>query len=97
MPQYSLKRWKEIVDTFYDKYQGLKKWWDRNETLARLQGYIRTPSGRVITLPKIVDGDEGSEAHWQHAVRNYPVQSFSADLYNLAVVTIVNRIKRTWS
>lgn len=84
MPSYSLSKWEEIMDAFHSKYPGLLKWQNDNKKLAMYQGYMRTPSGRVLLL----------EADHQAAVCNYPVQSFSADVYNLATVTAVNEIKK---
>lgn len=83
MPSYSLNKWEDIMDMFHSKYPGLSKWQNDNKKLAMYQGWMRTPSGRVLKL----------EVDHQAAVCNYPVQSFSADIYNLATITAMKKIK----
>ena len=83
MPSYSLEKWEDIMDAFHGKYPGLATWQNDNKKLALYQGWMRTPSGRVLKL----NPDEPA------AVCNYPVQSFSADLYNLATVVAMKRVK----
>lgn len=83
MPSYSLSKWEEIMESFHDKYPGLVAWQNDNKKLALYQGWMRTPSGRVLKL----NPDQPA------AVCNYPVQSFSADLYNLATVVAMKRLK----
>jgi len=84
MPSYSLNKWEEIMEAFRNKYPGLFVWQGENKKLALYQGWMKSPSGRVLLL----------NPEQQAAVCNYPVQSFSADLYNLATVTAMKEVKR---
>ena len=83
MPSYSLSKWEEIMESFHAKYPGLSKWQNDNKKLAMYQGWMKTPSGRVLLM----------NPDHQAAVCNYPVQSFSADVYNLATITAMKKIK----
>lgn len=80
MPDFSLKRWEEIVKAFYTKYRGLKAWQDANVALASAQGYLRSPSGRVLTFSYNVNKRTGVEEIDHKQVYNYPIQSVSADI-----------------
>lgn len=93
MPEYSLKRWKEIVSAFYQKYQGLKRWQDANIQLASARGYLRNPSGRVLTFDEEVK--YGIESVDVKQVKNYPVQSASTDVMYLCMVNILDRIRES--
>lgn len=83
MPSYSLSKWEDIMESFHAKYPGLSKWQNDNKKLAMYQGWMKTPSGRVLLM----------NPDHQAAVCNYPVQSFSADVYNLATITAMKKIK----
>lgn len=91
MPDYSLKRWREIVNAFYQKYQGLKRWQDANIQTASARGYIRNPSGRVLTFDEEVK--YGIESVDVKQVKNYPVQSGSTDVMYLCMVKILEKIQ----
>jgi DNA polymerase-1 len=90
MPDYSLKRWREIVNAFYAKYQGLKRWQDENAQIAAARGYLRNPSGRVLTFDEEVRN--GIESVDVKQVKNYPVQSASSDIMYLGMVKFIERV-----
>lgn len=90
MPDYSLKRWREIVNAFYAKYQGLKRWQDENAQIAAARGYLRNPSGRVLTFDEEVHN--GIESVDVKQVKNYPVQSASSDIMYLGMVKFIERV-----
>ena len=92
MPSYSKKKWTEIVDAFYGKYSGLKSWQESNVVKATAQGYIRNPSGRVLTFDKSI-GFDGTEETNGRQVSNYPVQSASSDVMYLFMDRMYSRIK----
>lgn len=91
MPDYPLKKWKEIVDAFYAKYKGLKAWQNRNVEFAKTNGYVRNPSGRVLTFDQTVDYG-GVETVDTRQVSNFPVQSAASDIMYLCMVKFVRRV-----
>ncbi len=73
--------WQEVIDKYYDKYSGIKKW--HNELLleAQLHGTISIPSGRYYPISPDITKRES----WPLTIiKNYPVQGFGADLVMLA-------------
>ena len=80
---YSEKRWQEVIDEFYNKYQGIAKWHTRIILEAKEKGWLSIPSGRSYEFrPKqLARGD----LKWPLTqIKNYPVQGFGADLVMLA-------------
>lgn len=90
MPRFSLKRWEKIVTEYYEKYVGIQTWQANNvRTVTRNGGWLRSPSGRILTFPK-----EGWKGYSERKIKNYPVQSFAtADIMPLAMVVIFKRMR----
>lgn len=89
MPDYPLKQWEYFVNGFFNKYQGLVAWHKKMQALALEQGYIRTPSGRYLNFGDVNFADDKQRREWERQVVNYPVQSFCADLLNIACTEII--------
>ena len=87
MPNYSKKRWEEIVEDFYDKYRGLKDWQDRNISMVYKQGgYLVNPTGRIFWFAKTAKGYDIRQ------IKNYPVQSLAtADIMKLGMCIIYKK------
>lgn len=80
MPGYTRSRWEKIVSGFLEKYSGLTRWWKETVEIAERDGFIRLPSGRIIPATDVDLSSEISQASWLRTLKNYPVQSFSADI-----------------
>ena len=93
MPRIGLAAWKKVVADFYAKYPGLKIWQQQNYEFVERHGFLRNPSGRVLTFGTEYDYD-GVLVPQRRAVCNYPVQSASADLIFIAMDAVVTEIER---
>lgn len=94
MPNYSLKKWAKIVESYYEKYDRLKEWQDENIVLVhKNEGWMRTPSGRILTFPRFDNPDRNGDMYSGTAIKNYPVQSFSSDITTLAMVVVRKRMQ----
>lgn len=91
MPRIGLEAWKKVVADFYAKYPGLKEWQNKNYEYVQRNGFLRNPSGRVLTFGTEYDYD-GVLVPQRRAICNYPVQSASADLIFLAMDTVITEI-----
>lgn len=95
MPNFSLKKWDEIVATFYKKYDGLRRWQEKNIQKVYENGYLVNPSGRILTFTKEYIKKERGEGYRVQKIKNYPVQSFAtADIMPLAMAHIYLRLKK---
>ena len=92
MPDFSLDKWKEIVEKFKEKYSRLMEWQKENYATVLKQGYLQTFSGRMLTFAKTAKYD-GTYGPSEKAVCNYPVQSISADLIYLAMQQIMRKMR----
>jgi DNA polymerase-1 len=89
MPNWSKKKWQQVVDAFYEKYQGLAKWQaDNLRKVYRQQGTLVNPTGRKFIFHKHARGYKKAQ------VCNFPVQSLAtADIMILAMVIIYRKYK----
>lgn len=77
----SEKYWQEVIDIYYDKYNGIRKWHNELIDTAIRNGQLEIPSGRIFPITP----DYKKREPWPHTIiKNYPVQGFGADLVMLA-------------
>lgn len=83
---FNQKRWQKVIDDYYTKYVGIRKWHEDLVNLVRETGFIEIPSGRVFRFePK--QSWKGLE--WPlTTIKNYPVQGLGADLVMLARIEL---------
>lgn len=75
----SEKFWQGVIDEYYTKYKGIKKWHDSLLMEAMKHGFIEIPSGRYFNFRP------NERGKWPlTTIKNYPVQGFGADLVKLA-------------
>lgn len=90
MPNFSQKKWNNVVEGFFDKYSGMVKAHEQWIKEVRKTGQLTGPTGRIWKFRK-----EQKRGYWDYSVtkpRNYPVQGSSGDLIKLALIKIRARI-----
>ena len=83
--------WQEVIDSFYSKYDGLKKWHDEIVFLAKRDKKLVMPTGRIYHYEPEIRGDR--VVYPRTRILNYPVQGLGADLMAIARVSLRNRLK----
>ena len=91
MPKFELKKYEEIVNHFYEKYEGLRKWQLANHKLATKQKYIRNDTGRILVFPE-EESDKGFKYVSLTKVCNYPVQSAATDCMLVGMYMIYQKL-----
>lgn len=77
----SEKFWQNVIDEYYDKYKGIKKWHSELIAEAMRDGRLEIPSGRFFPITP----DYTKREPWPITViKNIKVQGFGADLVMLA-------------
>lgn len=77
-----IKFWQDVIDRYYAKYAGIKKWHDQLLDEVKRNGYLTIPSGRFYSFEPVF---KYGEWVWPHTtIKNYPVQGFGAELVMLA-------------
>jgi DNA polymerase I-like protein with 3'-5' exonuclease and polymerase domains len=94
MPNFSQKKWNEIVDSFKTKYYGLTNWQDRNYDLVTQQGWLQTFTGRIYQFKPELQKD-GSWIYEKPSICNYPVQgTATGDIVPLVMIQICRELKK---
>jgi DNA polymerase I-like protein with 3'-5' exonuclease and polymerase domains len=88
MPNFSKKKWKQIVDAFWEKYRGLAEWQANNRrTVWKQKGILQNPTGRKFIFRK-----DPAKGYKNQQIANFPVQSLAtADIMILAMVLIYRK------
>ena len=91
--KYSVSKWEEIIEKFYDKYKGLAAWHTDIVRKATQTGKLVMPTGREYYYkPK---PNYRGELIWPRpTILNYPVQGLGADLMSIVRCTFHSRLKR---
>ena len=76
----SLEQAHDARDKFFKTYSKLPAWHTKYKNLARQQGFIRSPLGRVRHLPLIRSNNREAAAKDERRAVNAPVQSTLSDL-----------------
>jgi len=88
------KFWQQVIDQFYAKYSGLKKWHDDIMFKVKQTNKLIMPSGRTYKyLPET--NSMGNLKYPRTRILNYPVQGLGADLMAIARVSLYNKIINT--
>lgn len=89
----SVAFWKDIIEQYYDKYKGLKKWHDKLIRQATTKGFVRTPFGREFFYAPVKNWR--GETEWPvTSIKNYSVQGTGADIVAMTRVMVYNRMNR---
>jgi DNA polymerase I-like protein with 3'-5' exonuclease and polymerase domains len=85
--------WKDVIEKFYTKYNGLYKWHTKLVDNVVLTGMYTSPIGREYSF-KPYTNNRG-ELQWPRTnILNYPVQGLGNDIVSIMRVSLWNRIKR---
>lgn len=78
----------DVRAAFFDRWQGMAAWHERQVRRARATGQVVSPIGRVRRLPLIHDGNPSLANHAERQAINSPVQGFASDLMQMAAASI---------
>lgn len=79
----SVKFWEKVIQNYYEKYSGIKKWHDELIRTVNYSGRLEMPTGRVHEFER--GGPYGLP---ETRIKNYPVQGLGADLVAIARVCL---------
>lgn len=93
MPDLGRDRWEEIVESFYNKYKGLKRWQDNNYKLVCKQGWYAGPTGRRYLFKKEKKYD-GSWEYPKPSICNFVVQgTATGDIVPLVMCKVMPQLQ----
>ncbi len=89
----SVKQAKEYIESYLEKYSGVKKYMEDIKESARKNGYVTTLMNRIRYVPEISSSNFNTRAFGERVALNTPVQGTAADIIKLAMVKIYKRLK----
>jgi DNA polymerase-1 len=82
----SRKRAQEFIDTYFERFSGVRRFIDETLKNAREQGQVQTLLGRHRPIPELQARDGSVRAHGERMAVNTPVQGSAADIVKLAMI-----------
>ena len=76
------------MDTYFDRYPGVRKFMDDTREKAREQGFVETLFGRRLYLPDIRAGNMQRRQGAERAAINAPMQGTAADIIKRAMIRV---------
>ena len=84
----SRKEAKEIIDNYFEKFPGIKKYMDETIQFARDHGYVETILGRRRYIRDINSRNATVRGFAERNAINAPIQGSAADMIKLAMIRI---------
>jgi DNA polymerase-1 len=85
----------EIIDQYFIKYPGIKKFMDGSIASARQNGYVETMMKRRRYLRDITSGNATVRSFAERNAINAPIQGTAADMIKIAMINIFNELEKT--
>jgi len=84
---------KTYIDTYLEKYNGVREYMDSIKKQARADGYVTTLFGRKRPLPELKSANFNMRSFGERVALNTPIQGTAADIIKLAMVNVHNRME----
>ena len=84
----SRKESKELIDSYFESYPGIKSYIDGQIEFARKHGYVETLMGRKRYLKDINSANAVVRGHAERNAMNAPIQGSAADIIKLAMINV---------
>lgn len=81
------------IETYYDRYKGIKRFIDETLETVRLAGAVSTHFGRVRPIPDIQSRNPNMRGFAERTAINTPLQGTAADLIKLAMISLDREIR----
>ena len=77
---------KDYIDTYFERFPGIRDYMESTKKAAREQGYVETIFGRKIHYPEINSKNPNMRNFQERAAINAPIQGSAADILRRAMV-----------
>lgn len=89
----SRKEAKQYIESYFDRYAGVRRYMDRIVEQAREQGYVTTILNRRRYLPDIHSRNFAVRSFGERTAMNTPIQGSAADIIKLAMIRVYDCLK----
>lgn len=83
---------KQFIESYFEKYPGIKHFIDKTLDTARRQGYVTTLINRRREIPEIHSENNRIRVNAEHIAINTPIQGTCADMIKLAMLDIHRKL-----
>ncbi|MFI5364620.1 MAG: DNA polymerase I [Candidatus Binatia bacterium] len=90
----SLPEAERYIASYFERYAGVRAFFQATQAEARTRGYVTTLLGRRRSLPDLTSAHRGVAQAAERTAINTPIQGSAADLIKLAMVAIDRRLTR---
>ena len=84
---------KDLIDNYFDKFKGLKKYMEETVEFARKNGYVETLLGRRRNLRDINSRNGMIRSNAERMAINTPIQGTAADMIKVAMINLHQTMK----
>ena len=91
--ELTLEESKEFIDTYFERYPGIKEYMDAMKQTARDVGYVTTLFNRRRYLPEIHSKNFNVRQFAERIAINTPIQGTAADMIKVAMIKIHKKMK----
>ncbi|WP_276132940.1 DNA polymerase I [Polluticoccus soli] len=86
---------KTIIDNYFKRFSGIKKYMDDTINFAREFGYVQTLKGRKRHLRDIQSANQTVRGYAERNAINAPIQGSAADMIKLAMIRVHEALKKS--
>ena len=90
----SLTKAKEFITNYYNNYEEIKEFMDKNIEFAKEKGYVLTYFNRLIHINEITSKNYQTREFGKRIAMNAPIQGTAADILKIAMVKIKEEFKK---
>lgn len=90
----SRKEAKNYIDTYFERYPGVKKYMDDIIKHAKENEYVTTIMNRRRFIPEINSSNKMVKSFGERLAMNAPIQGSAADIIKLAMVNVYNELEK---
>jgi DNA polymerase-1 len=83
---------RQFIDTYFERFQGVRRFLDEQVEMAKREGYVETLMGRRRYVPELQQKNWNIRAFGERVAQNTPIQGSAADLMKKAMIDVQNAL-----
>ncbi len=84
----------QYIESYFERYEGVRDYFDELVDVARSTGYVRTMFGRRRPIPELTSMRDNLQALGRRLAINTPIQGTAADLIKIAMIRLQDRLEK---
>ena len=89
----SVKEAKEYINSYLEKYHGVREYMADIKEQAKKDGYVKTLMNRIRYIPELKSSNYNMRQFGERVALNTPIQGSSADIIKAAMVRVDEKLK----